>query len=166
MEMETRKFRLDTAEHDTVTRLLKAFFGIVCFVSSIVTFVVMSRAGQLPTVTIAAIVFLFLFGVWLILAGSGLTERYMIISGDVIILKESLLSRARRLKASGIRMIEFSQLKVSFFLEGGEVIHLRLGAYYRESSLRLMETMEEYSSLYGVATKGIIPDNEEGNHEG
>ncbi|MEZ4998949.1 MAG: hypothetical protein R2758_16330 [Bacteroidales bacterium] len=44
--METRKFRLDTAEHDTVTRLLKAFFGIVCFVSSIVTFVVIVKQGS------------------------------------------------------------------------------------------------------------------------
>ncbi|MEZ4998950.1 MAG: hypothetical protein R2758_16335 [Bacteroidales bacterium] len=50
-------------------------------------------------------------------------------------------------------MIEFSQLKVSFFLEGGEVIHLRLRAYYRESSLSLMRHSREYSSVYGVSTK-------------
>lgn len=166
MEMETRKFRLDTADHDTITRLLKAFFGIICIIVAVITAILTTGDGNMTTGTVAALTFLFLFGVWLILAGSGLTERYMTISGDAIILKESMLSRPRRLKASDIRMIEFSQLKVSFFLEGGEIIHLRLGAYYRESSLSLMETLEEYSSVYGVSTKGIRQDKEDGNHEG
>lgn len=159
--MESLKFRLDPGEHDSVTRVLKALFGIVCIAAAIVTVVMMSRSGQVTAGTAAAIAFLFLFGVWLLLAGFGLTERYVIVSGDGITLKDRLHAPARVLKAEDIREIAFSQLKMTFALRSGEVLPLRLGAYYRENSLRLMETVETFCELNGVATKGIKPGKEE-----
>ncbi len=159
--METRKFRLDPGEHDSVTRVMKALFGIICIASAIVTAFIMSRSGQLTSGTIAAIAFLFLFGVWLVLAGFGLTERYVTVSDEAITIKDRLHAPARILKASDLKEIEFSQLKMTFSLKTGGVIPLRLGAYYRENSLRLMEAVEDFCAFNDLKTKGIKPENEE-----
>ncbi|MCU0460267.1 MAG: hypothetical protein MUE37_14405 [Bacteroidales bacterium] len=159
--METLKFRLDPGDHDSVTRVLKAFFGLVCIAAAIVTVVIMSRAGQVTTGNAAATGFLLLFGAWLVLAGFGLTERYVIVSGDTITLKDRIHVPARILKAPDIREIAFSQLKMTFTLVSGEVLPLRLGAYYRENSLLLMEAVETFCELNGVTTRGIEPGRKE-----
>jgi hypothetical protein len=163
--MESRKFRLDPGENNSFTRVLKAVFGVICIGAAIVTAVVMGRSGNISSGNIVAIVFMVLFGLWVILAGFGLTERYMIISGDTITLKDRVYSPARILRTSDIREIEFSQLKITFFLISGEVLPLRLGAYYRESSLRLMEAVEDFCIVNRLATRGIKSEKGDEVHE-
>ncbi|NLE34872.1 MAG: hypothetical protein GX622_07200 [Bacteroidales bacterium] len=164
--METRKFKLDTGEHDTITRVVKTLFGIICIAFAVVTAVIVYRSDRMSTGNVAAVVFLLLFGIWLVLAGFGLTERYVEISGDSVTLKDRFLVPARSLKPSDIKVIEFGQLKISFLLMSGEVLPLRLGTYYRENSFMLMEAVEEFCLLNNLATKGIKPKNDDQAYEG
>ena len=160
--METRRFNLDLSENNSVNRILKSLFGIICIAVAITLALMMHRSGQSTRSTWIAVAFLFLFGVWLILKVTGLTDRYVVISESEIVLKDKFYSPAMIIRASDLENTGFSQLKISFFLSAGRVIALRLGTYYRDNSFKLMEAVEEFCNLNGIPTTGIN-SNEENN---
>lgn len=153
--MEIRRFNLDLAENDSVSRILKSIFGIICIAVALILSLMIYRSGESTWSTWVAIVFLFLFGVWLLLKATGLTDRYVIITESEIILKDKFYSPALVIKASDLTKTGFGHLKISFFLSGGKVIALRLGTYYRDNSLKLMEAVEEFCNLNGIQASGI-----------
>lgn len=163
--MEGLKFNLDSGEHDKTSRVLKALFGVLCIAAAIATGVMMAGTDKMTTNSYIAISFLALFGIWLIISGLGLTERYLTVSGDTIILKDRAYAPARIIRASDLRELEFSQLKITFRLKTEMAIPLRLGTYYRENSFRLMEAMEQFCTSNGILTKGIQTEEEDAGNE-
>ena len=163
--METQRFSLDTGEHDGISLIARTIFGVVCIAAAIITTVKMAGSGLLNMNNIAAIVFLGLFGIWLLATGLGLTQRHMTLAGDSIVLKKSAYSPARTIKAADIREIEFSQLRITFTLKTGKIIALQLGLLYRESSLRLMEAVEQFCTSNGIVARGIESDMNNTIHE-
>lgn len=160
--METQRFNLDLSENNRVSRILKSIFGIICIAVALFLAVMMHRSGQSTRSTWIAVAFLFLFGVWLVLKVTGLTDRYIVISESEIVLKDKFYSPAMIIRASDLEKTGFSQLKISFFPSAGRVIALRLGTYYRDNSFKLMQAVEEFCNLNGIPTKGIN-SNEENN---
>lgn len=163
--MESQKFSLDPGEHDRISLVMKTIFGVVCIAAAIITAIVIAGSGHLNMNNIAVTVFLGLFGIWLLTTGLGLTQRYMTLSGDSIILKDSAYSAARTIKAEDVREIEFSQLKIRFTMKTEKVISLRLGAFYRENSLRLMEAVEQFCTSNAIVVRGINADMKDAGHE-
>ena len=125
----------------------------------------MHRSGALTRNTWIADAFLFFFGVWLALKGTGLTDRYAVISDNEIVLKDKFYAPAMIIRASDITKAGFGQLKITLFLRTGKIIPLRLGTFYRESSLELMETAEAFCNANGIPTSGIITDEERSGNE-
>ncbi|MDF1559306.1 MAG: hypothetical protein P1P83_03785 [Bacteroidales bacterium] len=160
--METRRFNLDLTDNDSVSRILKSIFGIICIAVALILSLMIYRSGESTWSTWIAVAFLFLFGVWLVLKVTGLTDRYVTISESEIILKDKFYSPALVIRASDLEKTGFSQLKISFFLSAGKVIALRLGTYYRDNSFKLMEAVEEFCNLNRITTTGIN-SNEENN---
>ena len=80
-------------------------------------------------------------------------------------MKKSAYSSARTIKAADIREIEFSQLRITFTLKTGKIIALQLGLLYRESSLRLMEAVEQFCTSNGIVARGIESDMNNTIHE-
>jgi len=153
--METRRFNLDLSENNRVNRILKLISGIICIVIALILAVMMHRSGESTRNTWIAVVFLFSFGVWLVLKGAGMIDRYVIFSENEIVLKDKFYAPALVIKASDLEKTGFGQLKISLFLRTGKVVALRLGTYYRENSLKLMEAAEEFCNLKGIPTTGI-----------
>lgn len=160
--MQTQRFNLDLSENNSVSRILKSIFGIICIAVAIILSVMMQQSGESTLSTWVAVAFLFLFGVWLVLKVTGLTDRYVAISDGEIVLKDKFYTPAMVIRASDLEKTGFSQLKVSFFLSSGKVIALRLGTYYRDNSFKLMEAIEEFCNLNGIPATGIN-SNEENN---
>ena len=163
--METLRFSLDPGEHDRITMVLKAVFGVVCIAAAIITLIVMAGSGHLNLNSLAAIAFIGLFGIWLLATGLGLTERYVTVSGDTIVLKDRAYAPSMIIRSSDLREIGFSQLKITFRLKTEKVIALRLGTYYRENSFRLMEAVEQFCSSNGILTTGINTDAKDPEYE-
>jgi len=90
--METQRFSLDTGEHDRISLIARTIFGVVCIAAAIITTVKMAGSGLLNMNNIAAIVFLGLFGIWLLATGLGLTQRHMTLAGDNRFKKERILT--------------------------------------------------------------------------
>ncbi len=158
--METRRFNLDLSENNKVNRILKLISGIICIVVALILAVMMHRSGESTRSTWIAVAFLFLFGIWLVLKGTGMTDRYMEISDNEIILKDKIYAPALVIRASELKETGFGQLKISFSLSEGKEIAFRLGTYYRENSLKLMEAVEEFCNLNGIPTSGINTNEE------
>ena len=158
--METRRFNLDLSENNRVSRILKSIFGIICIAVALILSLMMQRSGESTYSTWIAVAFLFLFGVWLVLKVTGLTDRFVVISESEIVLKDKFYSPALVIRASDLEKTGFSQLMISFFLRSGKVIALRLGTYYRENSFKLMEVVEEFCNLNGIPATGINSDQE------
>ena len=163
--MESLKFNLDSGEHDRISRILKALFGVVCIGVAITTGIMMTGSDKMTTNNLIAIAFLGLFGIWLLLSGLGLTERYLTLSGNKIVIRDRAYSPARSIIASDLRMVEFSQLKITFLLKSEELVALRLGTYYRENSLKIMETLENFCASNSILTKGLLTEGKENTHE-
>ncbi len=163
--METRRFNLDLSDNNSVSRILKSIFGIICITIAIILSLMIHRSGESTWSTWVAIVFLFLFGVWLVLKVTGLTDRYVIISENEIILKDKFYSPALVIKATDLKKTGFGQLKISFFLSMEKEIALRLGTYYRDNSLKIMEAVEEFCNLNGIPATGINTNEESHDKE-
>lgn len=125
----------------------------------------MAGSGLLNMNNIAAMVFLGLVGLWLLATGLGLTQRYMTLSGNSIVLKKSAYSPARIIMAADVSEIEFSQMRITFTLKTGKIIALQLGLLYRESSLRLMEAVEQFCTSNRIVARGIESDKNNTVHE-
>ncbi len=152
MTGDGKKFILDTGDHDRISRVLKGVFGVVSIAVAAVTAVVMYRSGQVTTGSIVAVAFLFLFGIWLIMNGLGVTERYLVIADDTITIRDRVYASARVLTAAEIKEAGFSQLRITLILKSGERLTLRLGAFYRENSFHLMDAVSRFCADNGIAT--------------
>jgi hypothetical protein len=158
--METRRFNLDLSENNRVNRILKPISGIICIAVALILALMMHRSGESTWSTWIAVAFLFFFGVWLVLKGTGMTDRYVVISENEIELKDKFYARAMVIKASDLEKTGFGQLKISFIISTGKVIALRLGTYYRDNSFKLMEAVEEFCNLNRIPTTGINTNDE------
>ncbi len=165
MATKERKFKLDPGENDRISRIFKVLFGVICIVAAIITAIVMSSSVNVTSGSIIALLFLLLFGIWLILGGMGYTERYVTIADEMITLKEKVYAPARRIKAAEIGEVAFGQMRITFVLTSGEKVILRLGTFYRESSFRLMDAVYDFCAQHGVMTSDAEGTEEGPDHE-
>ena len=163
--MKSQRFNLDPGENDRINRILKALFGLVCIAAAITTGIMMTGSDKLTTNSFIAIAFMGLIGISLLISGLGLTERFLTLTGDTIILRDKVYAPARTISVSDLRKVEFSQLKITFILKSEELVALRLGTYYRENSLKIMETLENFCASNSILTKGLLTEGKENTHE-
>lgn len=163
--MESLRFNLDPGENDRTSRILKALFGVVCMAAAVTTGIMTTGSDKMTTNSFIAIAFIGLVGIWLLISGLGLTERYLALSVDKIVLRDRAYAPARTINASDLRKVMFSQLKITFMLKSEEVISLRLGTFYSESSVRIMEAIEKFCASNSVLAEGLAPDGEGAGHE-
>ena len=163
--MKSQRFNLDPGENDRINRILKALFGLVCIAAAITTGIMLTGSDKLTTNSFIAIAFMGLIGISLLISGLGLTERFLTLTGDTIILRDKVYAPARTISVSDLRKVEFSQLKVAFYLKSEEVISLRLGTFYRESPVRIMEALEKFCASNGVLTEGLPSNRDDDGHE-
>lgn len=108
-----------------------------------------------------AIVFLFLFGLWMIFSGLGYTKRYIIVSDEKVILRQEFYRPPLVFTPGSLRAVEFRPLTIIFITESGNV-SLRLGTYWPENTARILEAVEEFCMQHSVEIRGDYnPENGE-----
>jgi hypothetical protein len=154
--MTETRYSIDLHENTRTGRLLKAALGIVCLAVAVwFLFSIRGTAASLGTAWIA-IVFLLLFSIWLIGSGFGLTERYITVGDERIILKRDFYRPPVIFTISSLKAVEFRPLLITFF-SGERKTSLRMGAYYPEHSAAIMEAVEAFCRQHGI---GILGDNQ------
>jgi hypothetical protein len=156
--MTETRYSIDLHENTRSGRLLKAALGVVCLAVAVwFLFSIIGTAASIGTAWIAT-GFLLLFSVWLIGSGFGLTERYITVGNERIILKRDFYRPPVTFTSSSLKAVRFGPLLITFFT-GDKKITLMMGAYYPERSAAIMEAVDEFCRQHGIE---IREDNQTG----
>lgn len=159
--MADRHFSIELNENTRVGRILRILLGLACLVVTVwFIFSVKGTAASVGTAWIA-MGFLLLFGLWLIGSGLGLTERYINIGHDRIVLRQDFYRPPVIFTSSSLSAVKFKPVVIDFYTDNKNV-RLRLGTYYPDRTAAIMEAVEEFCVLNGIEIKR---DNQEGKEE-
>jgi hypothetical protein len=152
--MKDERYNIDLKETTKLGKILRIILGIICLMATVwFLFTIRGTAASIATAWIA-VAFLCLFSLWLIGSGLGVTDRYITVGDDRIILRQNFLKPPVVFTSSKLKYIEFRPLTIEFCTSGGKMI-LRLGTYYPGHSAGIMEAVEKFCINNGVEIKGL-----------
>lgn len=152
-EMKETRYSIDLHENKKAERAGRVLLGAVCL--AVTGWYIFSINGTAASTTSAwvAMIFLLLFGLWMIISGLGYTSRYIIVAEDRITLRQEFYRPPVIFTSSSLRAVEFRPLTLIFITESGNV-SLRLGTYWPENTARIMEAVEEFCIRHSVEIRG------------
>ena len=151
--MAETRYNLDLHENTKAGRVFRIAIGIVSLAGAIwFTFSIRGTAASLGTAWIAT-GFLLAFALWMIASGSGYTERFITIGDTKIVLKHNTYKPAVTFTPASLIYIEFKALSIDFCTDKKKVT-LRLGNYYQEQSVKVMEAVEAFCISNSIETRG------------
>jgi hypothetical protein len=160
--MKEERYNIDLKETTKAGKILRIGLGIVCLTATVwFLFTIIGTAASIATAWIA-VVFLFFFSIWLIGSGLGVTDRYVTVGDDRIILRQDFLKHPVVFTASTLKYVEFRPLALEFHTDAAKVI-LRLGTYYPGHTATIMEAIEKFCVINGVKIIGL--ESEDNNTE-
>jgi hypothetical protein len=160
--MKEERYNIDLKETTKLGKILRIVLGIICLIATAwFLFTVRGTAASVTTAWIA-IVFLFLFSLWLLGSGLGATDRYITVGDDRIILRQNFLKPPVVFTSTTLTHVEFRPLAIEFRTAGEKVI-LRLGTYYPGHSANVMEAIKKFCTDNGVEIKGL--ESEDNNNK-
>jgi len=147
--MKEERYNIDLKETTKLGKMLRIALGILCLIATAwFLFTIRGTAASVSTAWIA-VGFLCLFSVWLIGSGLGVTDRYITVGDDRIILRQNFLKPPVIFTASDLTHVEFRPLAIEFCTSAKKVT-LRLGTYYPGNSAGIMEAVERFCASNGV----------------
>ena len=158
--MTERRYTLELYENTMAGRVFRIALGIICLAGAIWFMLSIGGTAASSGTAWIATFFLLAFSLWLIASGTGYTERFIIVGDSKIVLKHSLYMPAVTFSSSSLLCIEFKALSIEF-RTARKSVTLRLGNYYQEHSLAIMEAVEAFCIRNAVETKGIEKRTEE-----
>jgi hypothetical protein len=159
--MADKHYSIELHENTRTGRSLRILLGVVCLaVTAWFVFSVKGTAASVGTAWIA-MGFLLLFGLWLIASGLGLTDRYINIGHDRIVLRQDFYRPPVVFTSSSLKAVGFKPVVVDFFTDIKNT-RLRLGTYYPERTAAIMEAVEEFCLVHGIEIKRDELEGEEG----
>lgn len=152
--MKEERYNIDLKETTKLGKILRITLGIICLIATVwFLFTIRGTAASVSTAWIA-VAFLCLFSLWLIGSGLGVTDRYITVGDDRIMLRQNFLRPPVVFTASALTHIEFRSLAIEF-CTSAEKVTLRLGTYYPGHSANIMEAIEKFCTNNGVKIIGL-----------
>jgi len=151
--MKETRYSIDLHENKKAERTGRVIIG---FASLAVTGWYIYSISDTPASTTsawAAMGFLTIFGLWMIISGLGLTGRYIIVAEEKITLRQKFYSPPVIFAPPSLVAVEFRPLTIIFFTESGKVT-LALGTYYPENTEKILEAVEEFCKHNSVEIRG------------
>jgi len=151
--MKEERYNIDLKETTKLGKILRIALGIICLIATVwFMFTIRGTAASVATAWIA-VAFLFLFSLWLIGSGLGITDNYITVGDDRIVLRQNFLKPPVVFTASTLKHIEFRTLTIEFCTTA-EKVTLRLGTYYPGFSANIMEAIEKFCARNNVKLQG------------
>lgn len=156
--MADERYYIDLKENTKLGKILRIALGIICLTATV--WFLLSIRGTAASVTTAwiAVAFLFLFSLWLIGSGLGITDRYITVGDDRIILRQNLLKPPLVFTPSALTYIEIKPLAI-VFCTAMEKVTLNLGTYYPGHSASIIEAIEKFCKGNSVEIRGLDSDD-------
>jgi len=148
--METKHFPLGSSENNRFVNLIRIIFGITCIVVSFYWLSFNLKSLKNDGSLWITIVFLSLFGLYLIWAGLGKAYRFIEIGRDRIRLKKNPFQNAVNMESHNIERIELYPLNVIFFHKSGKRNLLRFGTTFYETNEKIKDEIIKFSELNSI----------------
>jgi hypothetical protein len=148
--METKHFSLGPSETNTILKIIRVLFGLVCIAIAIFWIIFNIRSVTTDRTLWITVLFLTGFGLYQIWAGLGRTLRYIQIEEDRIFLKKNSLLPVTEIKSADIKKIEVFPLNLIFYLHNGRKTNLRFGTTYTDNIEPVKEQIEVFASLNSI----------------
>ncbi len=161
--MKQERYNIDLKETTKAGKILRIILGVICLTATVwFLFTIIGTAASIATAWIA-VAFLFFFSLWLIGSGLGITDRYVTVGDDRIILRQDFMKPPVVFTASMLKYIEFKPLALEFHTDAGKVT-LRLGTYYPGHTATIMEAIEKFCvsnsiKIIGLESKDNNPES-------
>lgn len=156
--MKEVRYNIDLKETTKPGKILRIVLGIICLTATV--WFLFTIRGTTASITTAwmAVAFLFIFSLWMIASGLGVTDRYVTVGEDRITLRQNFLKPPVVFTSSTLRYVQFMPLTLEFHTDTGKVI-LRLGNYYPGHTAGIMEAVEKFCVSNGIKIKGMEPED-------
>lgn len=148
--MEKKIFFLEQHESTKFTRVFQVILGILCILIALYWLIFsfsMVKAGGSLWITI---VFLVLFGIYQLLAGTGKTKKYITTEPGKIVLKQNSVLPPVVLKPADIEKIELYPLSINFRMKGRSSIRFRFGLSNTEIIEPVKTELGEFAGLNNI----------------
>ena len=130
--MEEKHLSLDPQDQPRIMKVFQLIFGVMCIIVAFYYFI-SGIDSDLSGITLwITIIFLLLFGIYQIMAGTGKTKKYFSISGDLISYKQHSFLPGTRIQSAEIEKIILHPLSIIFHLWKGKKYRFRFGISYPE----------------------------------
>jgi hypothetical protein len=147
VSMETKHFPLGSTESNKFVNLIRILFGITCIAVSLYWLSFNLKSLKNDGSLWITIVFLTLFGLYLIWAGLGKAYRFIEIGKNRIRLKKNPFQSAVQMESYNIERIELYPLNVIFYLKSGKRNLLRFGTTYYETNEKIKDEIVKFAGL-------------------
>jgi hypothetical protein len=159
--MEPEKISLDVRESTKILRYFQLFFSLVCFVVAVWIFMKLVSTGTMSGSNLIAVAFILLFGIWELTSGLGITQRYIVFSGESITLKHRYFAKPAIYNCSNIKSVVFRPLSFIITCNDGKKTAVKLGNYYQERTLKILESASNFCKTNQIATEGLEQENKQ-----
>ena len=156
--MKEVRYNIDLKETAKPGKILRIALGIICLTATMwFLFTIRGTTASITTAWIA-VAFLFIFSLWMIGSGLGVTDRYITVGEDRITLRQNILKPPVVFSPSTLRYVQFMPLALEFHTDAGKVT-LRLGTYYPGHTAGIMEAVEKFCAGNGIKIIGLEPED-------
>jgi hypothetical protein len=157
MFMEKKLFFLEH-ENSRLTKVFQIVLGILCFIVALYWLIFNFQAFRTESRLWITIIFLILFGIWEILAGTGRTRKYISTEAGKIVLKQNSVLPPVELKPDNLEKIELFPLSISFKIKSRSSIIFRFGISYPEIIEPVKNEIVAFAGFNGIPAE--IKDEE------
>jgi len=148
--MEKKLFFLEQHESSKVTKIFQVVLGALCIVIAVSWLIFNIQTVKSDSTLWITIVFLILFGVYQILAGTGKTKKFIITGVEMIVLKQNSVLPPVEIKSADLEKIEMYPLSIIFRTKNRSSIRFRFGLSYPEIIEPVKNEIVEFAELNSI----------------
>jgi len=148
--MEKKLFFLELNMSTKFTRAFQIILGLLCIIISAYWLIFNFQAFRAESRLWITIVFLVLFGIYQVLAGTGRTRKYISTEAGKIVLKQNSVLPPVELKPADLEKIELFPLSICFRMKSRNSIRFRFGLSLHEIIEPVKHEIVEFAGLNNI----------------
>ncbi|HEX2968968.1 MAG TPA: hypothetical protein VHO46_07660 [Bacteroidales bacterium] len=143
--MDRYYFNLGNTDDNRFVKILRIFFGLACIIMAAWWINYDLNSGKSNWSLYLTIAFLILFGIYQIWFGTGHASRFIVISGDKLVIRKNQILPSAELNAAELSKIEIFPLSIVFHKSSSQKFILRLGTVNYETNEKIVDELIRFA---------------------
>lgn len=156
--MDTILYSLEQNQSTKSGKAIRLIFGITCIVLAFCWLIINLQNDISGWYSILPLLFVALFGLYMILNGLGKTDKYIEISRDSITFKQNAIFPAKIINTIDIQRIEIHPLSIVFYQFGDRKTIFRFGTSFQEIIDPVKEAIDDFAANSSIESKYVVEE--------